>query len=107
MFGKLVRDRIPATIEAKGGFCVTKTLKDKAFRAALSAKLVEEAREVHRAKTREELIGELADLSEVAEAIRSIHAITKQDIDRQRRIKAERAGLFTRGVKLVFAIGPR
>lgn len=110
MFGfsfKLVRDGIPSIIESKGGFCVTKTLTGKAFREALSAKLVEEANEVRRAATRHEIIAELADLAEVAEAIRSIHAITRQDIDLQRKVKAAKAGLFTKGVKVIFSMGPK
>lgn len=112
MFGvrfsfKLVRDAIPAIIESKGGFCVTRTLKDKAFREALSVKLVEEAKEVRNATTRQELISELADLAEVAESIRTIHGITKQDIELQRKVKAAKAGLFTKGIKLIFAVGPQ
>lgn len=112
MFGvrfswKLVRDGIPAVIESKGGFCVVKHLTGKPFRDALSDKLVEEANEVRNATTRQEVIAELADLIEITEAIRSLHAVTKQDIDLQRKVKAAKAGLFTKGIKLIFAIGPK
>ena len=39
---KLVRDRIPEMIEASGKTCVTRTLDDAAYLAALDQKLTEE-----------------------------------------------------------------
>ena len=44
-YNKLVRDRIPEIIESSGCRAVTRTLDDGSYRAALLAKLVEEAEE--------------------------------------------------------------
>ena len=44
-YNKLVRDRIPEMIEADGHHAVTRILDRPSYRAALLAKLSEEARE--------------------------------------------------------------
>lgn len=44
-YGKLVRDKIPGIIGADGGQPATRTLGEQEYRAALLAKLVEDARE--------------------------------------------------------------
>jgi predicted house-cleaning noncanonical NTP pyrophosphatase (MazG superfamily) len=56
--------RIPEIIEADGHRAVTRVLQDGDYRAALLAKLVEEAREAENAPD-DELAGELADVWEV------------------------------------------
>jgi predicted house-cleaning noncanonical NTP pyrophosphatase (MazG superfamily) len=61
---KLVRDRIPEIIQADGRHPVTRVLDDAAYRAALLAKLVEEADEANHAAAAD-LPGELADVLEV------------------------------------------
>lgn len=72
---KLVRDRIAEIIEASGKTCVTRTLDDAAYLAALDQKLTEELAEYQQATS----AGELADLLEVmmavAEARRGVHRL--------------------------------
>ena len=85
-YHKLVRDRIPAIIAESGRQCRTTVLTEPAFRAALLAKLVEEAQEVQAAPP-EELLTELADILEVFDAILSSHGLTLaqvQTIQQQR-----------------------
>ena len=74
-YPKLIRDHIPAIIAASGRQCYTTVLTEPAFRAALLAKLVEEAQEVQAAAP-EELLLELADVLEVVEALLSVHQFT-------------------------------
>ena len=62
-FNKLVRDNIPAIIEANGGKPKVRVIEnDEEFKKALKAKLVEEIDEFLNAKTEEEAIEELADI---------------------------------------------
>jgi predicted house-cleaning noncanonical NTP pyrophosphatase (MazG superfamily) len=65
---KLVRDRIPEIIQAAGGHPLTRVLDDTSYRAALLAKLVEEAQEANHAIAAD-LPGELADVLEVLQAL--------------------------------------
>lgn len=86
-YHKLVRDCIPAIIAESGRQCRTTVLTEPAFRAALLAKLVEEAQEAQ-AATPEEMITELADVLEVFNTILATHELTLaqvQAIQQQRR----------------------
>lgn len=65
---KLVRDRIPEIITANGEHPVTHVLDDAGYRAALLAKLVEEAGEASQAAAHD-LPEELADVLEVVQAL--------------------------------------
>ena len=85
-YPKLVRDRIPTLIAASGRQCRTTVLPEAAFRAALLAKLVEEAQEVQ-AATPEELLPELADVLEVVGALLSLHRCT---LAQAQAVQAER-----------------
>jgi predicted house-cleaning noncanonical NTP pyrophosphatase (MazG superfamily) len=74
-YHKLIRDRIPTIIAETGRQCRTTVLTEPAFRAALLAKLVEEAQEVQ-AATPEELLTELADVLEVFDTILATQGLT-------------------------------
>src|SRR5437879_587702 len=95
-YDKLVRDRIPEIIRKAGGACQTTTMVDEEYRAALLAKLVEEAQEAAGAGA-DELITELADLLEVTEATISAHGLSREAVEgeRQRR-RLERGGFEER-----------
>jgi predicted house-cleaning noncanonical NTP pyrophosphatase (MazG superfamily) len=77
---KLVRDRIPEIIEADGHHAFTRILDGQDYRAALLAKLVEEARETESASA-DELPSELADVWEVLQALLSTLPMTWQELD--------------------------
>jgi predicted house-cleaning noncanonical NTP pyrophosphatase (MazG superfamily) len=62
---KLVRDRIPELMIQQGSLICVETLNHKAHVIALKNKLKEEVLEICEAQTRQELIEEIADLSEV------------------------------------------
>jgi predicted house-cleaning noncanonical NTP pyrophosphatase (MazG superfamily) len=65
---KLVRDRVPQLIRSRGSEPVTRSLSPEEYRAALFAKLVEEAQELREAED-SELLPELADVWEVLTAL--------------------------------------
>ncbi len=78
VYNKLVRDRIPQIIESDGRRAVTHLLDDGSYRAALLAKLLEEAGEASEASA-EALPGELADVLEVVLALAKATQTSWQD----------------------------
>lgn len=95
--GKLVRDRIPEVIEARGGSAVSRVLQDDdAYRAALLDKLVEECEELRDAPP-EALLDEAADVYEVLLAIGVSQGWTSEQVARRAEEKrAERGGFAGR-----------
>lgn len=68
-FQKLVRDKIPAKIERAGENIECLKLSSDAHLQALKHKLIEEAFELHDAKSRNDMIVEAADILEIMVAI--------------------------------------
>lgn len=87
---KLVRDKIPQIIEGSGKTCVTRSLSDSEYLAALDAKLQEELNEYQADKSMEEL----ADLLEVMMAVAEARGHTFAEVEALRREKAEKRGGF-------------
>ena len=87
---KLVRDKIPQIIEGSGKTCVTRSLSDAEYLAALDAKLQEELNEYQADKSMEEL----ADLLEVMMAVAEARGHTFAEVEALRREKAEKRGGF-------------
>ena len=79
--GKLIRDCVPETIRAAGGFIETRRLGDDEYRRALREKVVEEAGEVASAGSRAEMIEELGDLLETVRALATHERIALADIE--------------------------
>lgn len=87
-YNKLIRDRIPEIIAAKGEKAVTRILDDEEFAKALAAKLVEEAQETEKAiGDRAELTKEIGDVMEVIDAMVSHFGLNREEIE---RVKAKR-----------------
>lgn len=101
IYNKLIRDRIPEIIEADGHHAVTRVLEGQDYRAALLAKLVEEAREAEHASA-DELPGELADVWEVLQALLSTLPMTYQELETVAAIKRGTRGGFDRGIFLEY-----
>jgi predicted house-cleaning noncanonical NTP pyrophosphatase (MazG superfamily) len=100
-YNKLVRDHIPAIIEAEGRQCATEIMNETDYIQALLQKLLEEAQEVAEATVDKRVI-ELADLYEVVDAILTSHSLQEADI---REIQAQRRkerGGFVQRIKLLW-----
>ena len=69
-------------------------LNKEQFIKQLKKKLVEEAKEVQESNNREEVIKELADVSEVIKAIIKEMSLEPQMIEEERQIKANENGTF-------------
>lgn len=100
-FNKLVRDNIKDIIEKNGEITYTKVLDDEEYKKELNKKLLEESSEVINSKTKEELIEELADLSEVMLAIAKANDIIFEDIETKRIKKKEEKGGFEKKIFLI------
>lgn len=88
MHNKLIRDRIPEIIAAKGKTGKIRTLTEAEFARALAAKLVEEAKEVQAAiGDAPELVKEIGDVLEVIDAMVTHFGLDPAEIE---RIKAKR-----------------
>lgn len=96
-YGKLVRDGIPAIIEAEGKRAVVRTLTKEEYLRALHAKLDEEVAEVHESGELEEL----ADILEVVLALCEAQGDTREALERAYRQKHDARGGFEKRVFLV------
>jgi predicted house-cleaning noncanonical NTP pyrophosphatase (MazG superfamily) len=99
-YNKLVRDKIPALIEAKGERVDVFRLAGDALLTALRQKLVEEALEALDANAGGDLVGELADVQEVLNAIIAALALDNADVEKERSQKRKKRGGFQEGFML-------
>ena len=95
-YNKLVRDNIPAIIEAKGAACETEILSDTDYLHLLDAKLDEELAEYHQ----DQNIEELADLMEVIYACAKARGYTVAELESLRAEKAAKRGGFDQKILL-------
>ncbi len=108
-YDKLVRDNVPSAIEADGHSCCVEVLAANDYISALKRKLVEEAREALESSTQDELLLELADLSEVILSLSSASGIAPEAVEATRRRRREDRGGFGRRLLLRYVdlVGPR
>jgi predicted house-cleaning noncanonical NTP pyrophosphatase (MazG superfamily) len=96
MTGKLVRDKIPAIIRARGQAPITGTASPDEYRTRLADKLREETEEAASAAHAHQA-GELADVLEVVYAMTAELGLTREDLETIRAAKeAERGGFRER-----------
>ena len=96
-YNKLVRDRIPEIIEAKGDKCEIAILSDEEYLKLIDAKLDEELAEYHS----DQNIEELADLLEVIHAAAIARGYTIEQLEAVRTKKAEERGGFKEKTLLI------
>ena len=95
-YNKLVRDNIPAIIEATGAVCETTVLSEEEYLRRLDAKLDEELAEYHEDPN----IEELADLMEVIYACAKARGYTVAELEAVRAEKAAKRGGFGKRILL-------
>jgi predicted house-cleaning noncanonical NTP pyrophosphatase (MazG superfamily) len=97
---KLARDKTLETMKKEGITTNHSFLNHESFIKALKQKLIEESQEVAEAPDRKELIKELADVSEVIDALVIKSGISDDEIKAvQAAIRQERGG-FEKGIFL-------
>lgn len=92
---KLWRDKAPSLMEAMGSVIHTKQLSDEEYGRELCVKLLEEAQEVQKATSQQELASEIADVFEVTDALLQLHGIDMQTIQKIKEEKLNKRGGFT------------
>lgn len=96
IYKKLVRDKIPSIIAARGDSAIIRTLYPEEFTVCLSAKLYEEVQEF----LSDNSIEELADIYEVFLAILEDKRISFELLEQVRRKKLLERGNFSQKVYL-------
>jgi predicted house-cleaning noncanonical NTP pyrophosphatase (MazG superfamily) len=99
-YNKLVRDRIPEIIQAAGQEYATEVMSLEDYQQALREKLIEEAQEAADAS---DLIGELADLYEVMDALLNVYGIDPDAIGAEQRRKRDERGGFSQRIRLLWS----
>lgn len=98
---KLVRDRIPEILEARGITARVRRAPDNEIPDLLLAKLDEEVAE-HRAATGDgAALDELADIAEVVRALAGVHGASAGELEARRAAKVAQRGGFDAGVALL------
>ncbi|MFO0461114.1 MAG: DEAD/DEAH box helicase family protein [Burkholderiales bacterium] len=103
MHEKLIRDGIPALARADGRTLETRPARDHEIDRLLGLKLVEEAHEALDAilaRRRSGLLGELADLQTVIDAVAARKGLSRAQIDAAVRAKRKERGGFDAGLVL-------
>ncbi len=90
-FDKLVRDRIPQILDAKGIKVQTRTAEQGELIGYLAKKLVEEGQEFEKSRAPEEL----ADVLEVLYALLEEIGLTREDLEEVRLKKLNERGGFS------------
>ena len=96
IYKKLVRDKIPSIIAARGDSAIIRTLSPEEFTVCLSAKLYEEVQEF----LSDNSIEELADIYEVFLAILEDKGISFELLEQVRRKKLLERGNFSQKIYL-------
>jgi predicted house-cleaning noncanonical NTP pyrophosphatase (MazG superfamily) len=99
---KLVRDKIDQILSDCNVDFDARIMTVKEHQQALLHKLIEEAKEVRDASTKEQRIEELGDLLEVFIELLEAHEIEFPDVDAVRFAKKEERGGFSRRLYLIW-----
>ena len=89
-YDKLIRDRIPEVIEAKGNKAIVEVLDNESYKKYLDIKLGEELAEY----MEDDSVEELADLVEVVYALLEFKGVALDEFEKIRVSKVENRGGF-------------
>lgn len=101
IYNKLVRDGIPAIIEATNKKYIMNVLNTAQHEVEIKRKLVEELKEYQEASTNEEAVEELADLLELIYSVLPLHDSNMEELEKVRIAKREKRGGFDKGYYLI------
>lgn len=105
-YNKIVRDKIPDIIEKRGERAKIIRLQGDALIKALRQKLVEEAFEALDAGSGEDLVGELADVSEVIAGLCAALKVSEVHLKSVQQEKRQNRGGFKKGIMLTRTTTP-
>lgn len=100
-YNKLVRDKIPQVIAAKGKNCRTRILDEIQYKKEITTKLKEEFNEYLTASNSKDALEELADMLEVIRSLTLVHGASPEELEELRVQKANERGGFQERVYLI------
>jgi len=100
-YNKLIRDRILEIIKAAGERPSWRILNKKEYLREIKKKILEEAKELTKAKNKKEIINEIVDIQELIDILTSEIGLTKPGIKRQQKIKNKKRGGFKKKLFLI------
>lgn len=93
IFKKLIRDKMPEIMAAKGTPIRTRVLEDDAeFIAALENKLLEEVQELRNKD--QPALAQIAYMKEILDTLQKAYGISSEDVEKERTQKREERGGF-------------
>ncbi len=101
-FEKLVRDGIPLIMQESGSEPDFRVVRGREIASLLRRKVWEEVDELMRARKREKIIEESADVLETVEAYCALHGITMDEVMRAKKHKLKEKGGFEKGFVVKF-----
>lgn len=102
-YKKLIRDKIPDKIISKGSKLETKKLNTKQFELELRKKVLEEASGIISAKTKSELISEIADTLDVITELQRVNKIKSSQIQQAQKTNLIKKGWFKKKIFLIWS----
>lgn len=102
-YNKLIRDKIPERIHAKGSDLKTRKLSPKEFEKELIKKVEEEASGLQNVRSTTELVNEIADVIDVLDEIRRIKHISASDIAEAQKYTFQQKGGFKKRLFLFWS----
>ena len=100
-YNKLIRDRILEIIEADGEKPYFRILNKKEYIKEIKKKILEEAKELIKAKNKREVVNEIIDVQELVDVLISELGLTKLEIQKQQKIKNKKRGGFKKRLFLI------
>ncbi len=101
-FEKLVRDRIPFLMQESGTEPEFRIARAREIASLMRQKIWEELDELMRARKREKIIEESADVLETVEAYCALHGITMDEVMRAKKQKLKEKGGFEKRFVVTF-----
>lgn len=100
-YNKLIRDRILEIIEGAGEKPYHRTLLKSEFQREIKKKILEEASELLKAKTKEEIVNEIVDIQELINVLAAELKVKTLDIRRAQNKKSQARGGFKKRLFLI------
>lgn len=100
-YNKLIRDRILEIIEEAGEKPYSRILNKKEYLKEIKRKVLEESRELIKAKTKKEIINEITDIQELIDVLISELKLTRSQLQKLQKIKNKKKGGFKKRLFLI------
>ena len=100
-YNKLIRDKILEIIKAAGERPYSRVLNKKEYLKKLKKKVLEEAKELIKAKTKKEIINEIVDIQELIDILIKEARLTKVEVKKLQKLKNKKRGGFKKRLFLI------